>query len=117
MDFRIIIKVLVTAVVVVAVSEVGKRSSMVAAILVSLPLTSLLAFMWMNVDKASNESVADLSMSIFWLVIPSLAFFPVFAVLLRNNMQFWLAMLIAAAVTVAAYYGFVALMERLNIKL
>ena len=117
MDFRIIIKVLVTAAVVVAVSEVGKRSSMVAAILVSLPLTSLLAFMWMNVDKASNESVADLSMSIFWLVIPSLAFFPVFALLLRNNIQFWLAMLIAAAVTVGAYYGFMALLAKVGIKI
>src|SRR5688572_743328 len=111
MDIRIILKVLLTAIVVVAVSEVGKRSSLVAAILVSLPLTSLLAFMWMNVDKASNDSVADLSMSIFWLVIPSLAFFPVFAVLLRNNMHFWLAMLVAAVVTVGVYYGFMALLD------
>lgn len=117
MDVRIIIKVLVTAIVVVAVSEVSKRSSLVAAILVSLPLTSLLAFMWMNVDKASNESVAGLSMGIFWLVIPSLAFFPVFALLLRNNMHFWLAMLIAAAVTVGAYYAFMALLDRFGVKL
>ena len=43
MDFRLILKVAITAVVIVAISEIGKRSSFFAALLASLPLTSLLA--------------------------------------------------------------------------
>lgn len=106
MDFRIIIKVILTAAVVVAISEIGKRSSVFAALLASLPLTSLLAFVWLYLDKRENEPVAKLSMDIFWMVIPSLAFFPTFSYLLRQNISFALSMGIAVIITAAVYYGF-----------
>ncbi len=106
MDFRIIIKVFLTAILVVAISEIGKRSSIVGAILASLPLTSLLAFIWLYIDKHENEPVAQLSMDIFWMVIPSLAFFPLFSYLLRQQMSFPLAMGISGGATVAVYYLF-----------
>src|SRR5688572_14293879 len=116
-DLRFILKVLVTAVVIVGISTLGKRSSIAAALLASLPLTSLLAFMWLYVDKAENESIATLSMNIFWMVIPSLAFFPMFAYLLRLNLSFIVAMLISAAVTVGAYYLFFFVLRQFGIRI
>lgn len=106
MDFRFIIKVLLTAVLVAAISEIGKRSSIVGAIIASLPLTSLLAFIWLYIDKHENEPVALLSMDIFWMVIPSLAFFPLFSYLLRQQMSFALAMGISVGATAGIYYLF-----------
>jgi hypothetical protein len=41
------IKVLLTAVLVIAISEVAKRSSAVGGVIASLHLTSLLAFVWL----------------------------------------------------------------------
>ena len=113
MDYRFIIKVLVTALVVAGISEIGKRSSVMAALLASLPLTSLLAFIWLYLDKKENEPVAKLSMDIFWMVIPSLAFFPVFSYCLRQNWSFVISMLVSAGVTVGVYFLFFFLLKRI----
>src|SRR5262247_2902545 len=73
--WQIAVKVLVTAIVVVAVSELAKRSSLWAGLLASLPLTSLLAFIWTYLDTGNVEQVGTLSWNIFWLVLPSLLLF------------------------------------------
>ncbi len=111
MDFRIIIKVILTALIIVAISEIGKRSSFFAALLASIPLTSLLAFVWLYLDKKENEPVAKLSMDIFWMVIPSLAFFPIFSFLLKQNVNFFASMGISALITAGIYYGFFLLLK------
>ncbi|HET9830560.1 MAG TPA: hypothetical protein VFP91_02570, partial [Vicinamibacterales bacterium] len=60
-----------TALLVVAITELGKRSSFWGAVFASLPLTSLMAFVWLYVDTGDRQVVAALSSSIFWLVLPS----------------------------------------------
>jgi hypothetical protein len=111
------VKVVLTAVVVVAVVELGKRSSLWAAVLASLPLTSLLAFVWLYLDTGSSEAVATLSGSIFWLVLPSLPLFLVLPVLLRASVPFWLGLGIACAITVVAYFAMVFALERFHVRL
>lgn len=105
-------KVLVTAVVVVGVSELAKRSTLWGALLASLPLTSLLAFVWLYLDGGSTEQVARLSSDILWLVLPSLVLFALLPVLLHAGLNFWWSLLIACAATAAAYTGTVALIAR-----
>jgi hypothetical protein len=92
-----------SAAVLVMVSEIAKRSTVWAALLASLPLTSLLAFVWLYIDTRDTQKVAALSGDIFWLVIPSLALFPALAALLRYGVSFWLAMAGAVAITLLAY--------------
>ena len=98
------LKVGISASVIVMVSEVAKRSSFFGALIASLPLTSLLALIWMHVEKAKVEKISDLSRSIFWLVLPSLAFFLLFPVLLNRGMQFWTSLSLAAGVTILVYF-------------
>ncbi len=116
MDYRIILKVFVTAIVVVAISEIGKRSSLLGAFLASLPLSSLLAFVWLYIDEKQNEPVVRLSMSIFWMVIPSLAFFPLFPLLLRQNLPFYMSLAIASAITAGIYYAFFGVLKGMGIS-
>lgn len=115
MDYRFILKVIITALVVAGVSEIGKRSSVMAALLASLPLTSLLAFIWLYLDKNENEPVAQLSMDIFWMVIPSLAFFPVFSYCLRQNWSFVISMVVSAGITVGVYFLFFFVMRKFGV--
>jgi hypothetical protein len=117
MTWQFAVKVIVTVAVVVAVSEIAKRSSFWGAILASLPLTSLLAFVWLYVDTGNTQSVATLSQSIFWLVLPSLPLFLLLPVLLRSGWSFWPSLAIACAVTVGAYFGLVWLLERIGVRL
>ena len=43
-------KTIISAIIIVAVSEIAKKYTWTAAIIVSLPLTSLLAFIWLYWD-------------------------------------------------------------------
>ena len=70
----LLIKTILTAVVVVLVAEIAKRSSLLAGLLVSIPLTSFLALMWLYFDTKDNQKIIDLSNATFLMVIPSLAF-------------------------------------------
>jgi len=54
-----------------------------AAGLASLPLTLLLAFIWLYLGAGSAQRVADLSQSILWLALPSLTLFVALPLLLR----------------------------------
>ena len=100
--WQYVAKVALTAFVVVAVAELGKRSSFWGAVLASLPITSLLAFAWLYLDSGSTQAVARLSTSIFWLVLPSLPLFLVLPMLLRSGRSFWPSLGVACIVTIVA---------------
>lgn len=110
-------KVLLTAILVVAISEVGKRSSAVGGVIASLPLTSLLAFIWLYGETGDTSKIASLSTSIFWYVLPSLVLFVVLPVLLVRDFGFWASLVIASAATFAAYLLMTALLARFGITL
>jgi len=110
------IKVAVTAVVVVAVAEIGKRSPLWAALLASLPLTSLLAFAWLYLDTGDPERVAALASGILWLVLPSLLLFVALPLMLRAGWSFWPSLAAACAVTAAGYTVLTWLLARAGVE-
>lgn len=97
------LKVAITAIAVVAINEVSKRSSTLGAIIASLPLTSLLAFVWLYGETGDTEKVAALARDIFWYVLPSLVLFVVLPAMLWRGYGFWPSLLVACATTFAAY--------------
>lgn len=111
------LKILLSAAVLVAVSEIAKRNSFWAAALASLPLTSLLAFIWLYIDTSDVQRVTNLSKGIFWLVIPSLVLFIALPLLLRSGLNFWLSLLVASAATAVSYYGMVKILPLFGVKL
>lgn len=114
--WQYVAKVLLTAAVVVAVSEIAKRSTFWGAAIASLPLTSVLAFVWLYLDTGNSQRVADLSQSIFWLVLPSLTLFLVLPLLLRLGVTFWLSLGVACVATAIAYFGMVWCLGRFGIR-
>jgi hypothetical protein len=115
--WQFVAKVVLTTVVVVAVSEIAKRSSFWGALIASLPLTSLLAFVWIYLETGNTESIAGLSQGIFWLVIASLPLFLVLPALLRAGWAFWPSLGLACAFTVGAYFALVWLLPRLAVQI
>ena len=103
MTAQFLVKVLVSALLVAAVSEVARRSTLLGAVLASLPVTSLLAFIWLYRETGDAQKVAALSSDILWLVLPSLLLFALLPVLLRLGWNFWLALAASRAATALAY--------------
>lgn len=105
-----------SAAVIVAVSEIAKRSSLLGGLLASLPLTSLLAFVWLWQDTRDAQKVAALSNSILWLVLPSLVLFLVLPVLLKRGVHFYPALGTAVAAMLVAYGAMVFTLGKFGIK-
>lgn len=112
-----IVKVLVSAVLIVAIAELAKRATFLGSLLASLPVVSLLAFVWLYLDTRSVEKVAALSNGIFWLVLPSLSLFLVLPVLLRRTGDFFLSLGVAVAVMLSLYLAMVVVLRQLNVEL
>ncbi|MDH3282882.1 MAG: DUF3147 family protein, partial [Gammaproteobacteria bacterium] len=53
-----VVKVAVTAVLIIVISEIAKRSSFLGALLASVPLVSVLAMLWLYID---TQDVAKVS--------------------------------------------------------
>jgi hypothetical protein len=113
----VIVKLMLTAILVVLVSEIARRSTFAGALLASLPLVSLLAMVWLYVETGDVQRVSQLSTGIFWLVLPSLLLFLVLPRLLSAGLPFYASLLAAAAVTAAGYLGLVMLLRRVGVTL
>lgn len=101
----LIFKALISGLLIAIASEVARRWPGWGALIVSLPLVSLLTFIWLYVDTREPARIAELSQSTFWFFLPSMPLFLVLPALLRSGVGFWLALLAACALTVALYAG------------
>src|SRR4030042_2601838 len=111
------LKIALSALILVVVAEVAKRRTFWAAAVASLPLTSLLAFIWLYLDTGAVQKIAGLSGSIFWLVLPSLLLFVLLPLLLRSGLGFWFSLAASSAATALAYLGMIKLLGVLGVRL
>lgn len=112
-----IVKVALSAIVIVVVSEIARRSSFLGGLLASLPIVSLLAFVWLYVDTKSIDKVASLSTSIFWLVLPSLSLSIALPLLLKKTENFYVSFGASIAIMLACYTVMVVALKRFGIEL
>lgn len=111
-----LLKILISALVVAAVSEIGRRSTLTAALVASLPLNSVLALTWLYHDTRDGERVIALSRGIFWALLPSLFFLLLFPWLLRSGVRFGAAMGISLLAMGGAYLLYVGVLGRFGIR-
>jgi len=112
----IITKYLVTAGVVVLVSELAKRSDKIGAFVAALPLITVLALIWLYVEKQPQDKIANHAWYTFWYVVPTLPMFLTFPVLL-SRIGFWPTLLASVAVTIVSFGLFALAVRRFGIEL
>ncbi len=111
------LKVGLSAIVIVAITEIARRSSGFAALVAALPITSLLAFVWLYVEGAEPARIAELSGQIFWLVLPSLLLFLLLPLLIRHGLSFWLSLAMSIAATTALYLVMLPVLRKFGVQL
>lgn len=105
---ELVVRAAISGLIVVAAGELARRSSLLGAVLISLPLTSLLAIVWLYRDTRDTAEITAFAWSILWIIPPSLAFFIVLPLGLGRGLSIVPALVLACAVTVAAYGVWVA---------
>lgn len=111
------LKLLITSLLIVVISETARRSAVAGAILASIPLVSVLGMIWLYVDTRDVEKIAALSTGIFWLVIPSLLLFLVLPPLLRSGLNFYASLGLSIALTVLGYWAMLEVLKRVGYSL
>jgi hypothetical protein len=112
-----IVKILLSALVIVAVSEIAKRSGYWGGVIASLPLVSILAITWLYIDTHDTAKVAALARSTVWFVLPSLAFFIVLPLMLGAGRSFVVSMAVALALTAACYVIMASVLQKFGVRL
>ena len=113
----LIAKAAISGILIALASEVARRSPGWGALIVSLPLVSLLSFIWLWRDTRDPERIAALSQGAFWFFLPSIPLFLLLPVLLRAGWSFWAALAAVCVLTIALYAGMTLLAPRLGIKM
>ena len=112
-----LIKLLISSSIIVIVSEIAKKNTFLGGLITSIPLVSVLAILWLYIDTKDVEKVSDLSISIFWLVIPSLALFISLPILLKQNFNFYTSIILSILITIFFYWITISLLKIFGIRL
>ena len=110
----LVIKTLISALIIVFVSEIAKKYTWAAAVLVSIPLTSLLAFIWLYYDTKDTQKVIDLSLSTIIMTLPSIIFFIILPLMLKLKHSFSVSIFVAILSTSVAYLIFISIIKKIN---
>lgn len=113
----LIVKAAVSGIIVMAVSEIARRSPTIGGLVGALPLVSLLAAIWLWRDTADAERVAAQLQSTFWFVLPTLPMFLLVPYLLRHGVAFWGAIGAGAALTIVLYAAMVFMLQRFGVSM
>jgi hypothetical protein len=112
----LVIKAIISTVVIILASEVAKRSPGLGALIVSLPLVSILVMIWLWRDTGDKMRLAAHSEATFWLVLPTLPMFLVLPALIRFGTSFWLALGLSCVLTIALYLFALWLFPKIGIS-
>jgi hypothetical protein len=113
----LVIKAAVSGAIVAAVSEIARRYPGWGGLVASLPLTSLLAMLWLWRDTHDAEHVAALSASTVWFIVPSIPLFLALPLLLRSGVGFWGSIAMVIVGTLALYAVMFWAAPRLGLKI
>ena len=114
---QIIIKYLVTAGIIVLVSEVAKRTDKVGALIASLPFVTIMVMAWLWYEDQSTEKIANHAYYTFWYVLPTLPMFLLIPYLMQRGINFWWSLLAGVGLTVVMFLVTVVIGKRFGVEL
>jgi hypothetical protein len=116
MTSYLFVKYLITAAVVVLVSELAKANDKLGALLAALPLVTVLTLIWLFIEKQPSAKIANHAYYTFWYVIPTLPMFLLFPYLLPK-LGFWLTLISCVIFTLVIFYGYALVLKQFGINL
>ncbi|CAN4272439.1 hypothetical protein MCERHM31_01062 [Methylophilaceae bacterium] len=112
----LIIKYLITAGLVVLVSEFAKRSDKLGGLIAALPLVTVLALIWLYMEGQPTSKIANHAYYTFWYVLPTLPMFLIFPYLL-SKWGFVLSLLASVLITALVFFLFALVLKPFGVDL
>jgi len=112
----ILVKYLITAAVVVLVSEIAKRNDQMGALIASLPLVTFMVLIWLHLEHQPSAKISNHAYYTFWYVVPTLPMFLIFPYLYQQ-LGFWPALGSCAILTIGIFFLWALLLKQFGINL
>lgn len=112
-----LVKLAVTALVIVLVTKVQLVSDRLSALLIALPFVSLIAMVWMHAEGQAPARIANHAEGTFWFVLPTLPMFLILPWMLRHGWSFWAALAANCLLTIGFFWLTVFVLRRFGIDL
>ena len=112
-----IIKIVITASIIVVVSEISKRIPLLGSMIASLPLVSVLGMIWIFQETKENQKLITHAEGTFWYVLPSLPMFLLMPWMMRKGVSFYLTLTVGILLTVLLYLIMTKLLARMGMNL
>lgn len=113
----LLIKAALSGAIIAIASEVARRWPGWGALIVSLPLVSVLAMVWLWRDTRDPVRLAAHAEATFWFVLPSLPMFLLIPLMLRQGFSFWLAVAAGCALTMVLYSAMIWIGPKFGLRL
>src|SRR5262249_9110128 len=111
------VKATLSGVIIAVVSEVARRSPTLGALIVSLPLVSILGILWLWHDTSDVERIAAPAQATFCDVLPTLPMFVVMPAMLRHGIDFWPTLAACCVLTFALYLATIWMLGKFGIAI
>ena len=111
------LKILITALIVVVVSEISRRSTIIAGLIASIQLTSLLAIIWIYFETSDLENIKNLSSNILLMIPPSLTFFICLPLFIDIKIEFYVSVFFSIVITAIVYWLYFYILGIIGINL
>lgn len=109
-------KYAITALLVVAISEIAKRSDRLGGLIAALPMVTVLTLIWLYLERQPTEKIGNHAWYTFWYVLPTLPMFLVFPRLLQK-FGFWPALLLCTLLTMVLFVVLAYVLRQFDIQL
>jgi len=111
------LKYLISAALIVLISEVAKRSDKAGAFIGALPWMTLMVLAWLYLENQGTDKIAAHAYYTFWYVLPTLPMFLLLPYLLNKQVAFVWAMAAGIVLTVVLFAVEAIILRRFNINL
>ncbi len=90
---QFLVKLLVTNLIIIACTHIGRRYPTLGGLIATMPLTSLLVLIWLRLDNPGNfRLLTDYTRGVLWGIIPTILFFIAVHLCFRRQLPFPLAL-------------------------
>jgi hypothetical protein len=99
-----LIKIIIAVLVIVLVTEVSKKDTKIAALLLALPIISFTAYTIIWFESKDTEKIAKLANENFIYVLPVLPVLPLFSWMLKNGFGYFTSMIMVIILMIILFY-------------
>ena len=95
----LLIKIIVTAGLIVLISEIAKANDKLGGLIAAMPIMTLLVILWMYYDGNSDEKISSHMSYTLLYIVPTIPMFLIFPFVI-SKFGFYMAFLISILITV-----------------